>query len=123
MLQRLDEHHVPEEYGEYLKNVAGTAFQAGADTTFTVLQNFVYVMVMNPDVQKRAQTQIDSVVGTERLPDFNDYDSLPFVEAILRETIRSSPVAPINLPHGVTNDDVYEGYLIPKGANVLVNTC
>ena len=49
-------------------------------------------MVLFPEAQKRAQREIDAVVGSDRLPDFSDRPSLPFVEAVLRETLRWHPV-------------------------------
>ena len=52
-------------------------------------------MVQYPEVQKRAQAEIDAVVGTERLPDFGDRFSLPYIEAVYRETLRWHPVAPL----------------------------
>lgn len=67
-------------------------------------------MVLNPEVQKRAQAEIDRVVGTDRLPDFGDRVSIPYVEAVLRETMRFHPIAPLGVPHAGVSDDVYEGY-------------
>jgi len=52
-------------------------------------------MVLHPDVQKRAQKEIDSIVGTGRLPDFDDEKLLPYVSAIVEEVMRWHPVAPI----------------------------
>ena len=52
-------------------------------------------MLLNPDVQARVQAEIDSVVGTARLPVFEDRPSLPYVEAVLRETLRWHPVVPL----------------------------
>ena len=52
-------------------------------------------MVQHPEVQKRAQAEIDAVVGTERLPDFGDRPSLPYIEAVYRETLRWHPAAPL----------------------------
>jgi len=57
--------------------------------------NFVVAMAQNPEVQRRAQAEIDSVVGTVRLPDFGDRSSLPYVEAVYRETLRWHPAAPL----------------------------
>jgi cytochrome P450 len=54
-------------------------------------------MVLHPEAQKRAQTEIDSVVGTGRLPDFDDESSLPFVSALVSEVLRWHPVAPIGM--------------------------
>ena len=48
-------------------------------------------MMHNPAAQQKAQEEIDKVVGTERLPGFNDRESLPFVECILKETMRYGP--------------------------------
>lgn len=78
-------------------------------------------MVLNPEVQKRAQAEIDRVVGSDRLPDFGDRISMPYIEAVLRETMRFYPIAPLGIPHAAVNDDVYEGYLIPKGITILGN--
>lgn len=52
-------------------------------------------MMRYPEVQERAQKEIDAIVGTHRLPDFEDRSSLPYVDAILRETLRWHPVFPL----------------------------
>ncbi|KAG6329177.1 hypothetical protein ID866_9912 [Astraeus odoratus] len=52
-------------------------------------------MVLNPEVQRRAQAELDSVVGPMRLPNFGDRPSLPYVEAVYRETLRWHPAAPL----------------------------
>jgi cytochrome P450 len=89
-------------------------------------------MVIYPEVQAKAQEDIDRVVGKDRLPDFDDRPELPYVEAILRETLRWHPVIPLSLytlpqilklnltissalPHTTTTSDIYKGYFIPKG--------
>lgn len=68
-----------------------------------------------PNVQKKAQREIDNVVGRSRLPTYDDWDSLPYTEAIMREVFRWRPVLPLGIPHRVTSDDIYKGYLFPKG--------
>ncbi|KAG6375513.1 cytochrome P450 [Boletus reticuloceps] len=82
------------------------------------LNVFVLAMVLFPEAQKRAQKEIDTVVGSDRLPNFSDRPSLPFVEAVLRETFRWYPAAPLALPRATTNEDVYEGSYIPKGPGI-----
>ena len=62
--------------------------------TNSILVVFVYLMMNHPEVQQRAQSEIDRVVGQKRLPDFEDRASLPYVDAILRETMRWHPVVP-----------------------------
>lgn len=56
--------------------------------TYSTLQNFAAVMLMFPEVQAKAQQEIDSVLGQGRLPDFQDRQSLPYVECVLWETLR-----------------------------------
>jgi hypothetical protein len=76
---------------------------------------FFMAMALYPSVQKRIQDEIDRVVGTDRLPSYEDRPSLPIVEAVVRETLRWRPVAPLAVPHTTVKDDVYKGYYIPKG--------
>ncbi|KAJ7205366.1 cytochrome P450 [Mycena rebaudengoi] len=109
------------ELEQTIKEVAATAYAGGADTTVSSLASFFLAMATCPDFQKKAQTEIDSVVGTHRLPEFEDRPFLPYVEAIYREVMRWKPVLPLGLPHAATEDDVYDGYFIPKGSTVISN--
>lgn len=56
---------------------------------------FFLMMALNPEAQTKAQAQIDVVVGKDRLPTAADRPMLPFIDAIFRETLRYSPVAPL----------------------------
>ncbi|KAK7688870.1 hypothetical protein QCA50_007560 [Cerrena zonata] len=102
-----------------IRDSVGTAFVAGVDTSAPTLQLFFFAMMSHPDVQKKAQAELDIVVGAERLPTLNDRDNLPFVQAILKETLRWIPVAPLGVPHYTSTDDIYRGYHIPKGSVVI----
>ena len=79
------------------------------------------VMASNPDIQKRAQAELDSVVGPERLPTIEDRSSLPYVSALVKECLRWRSVVPIPPPHVSTAEDEYRGYRIPKGSIVVSN--
>ncbi len=72
-------------------------------------------MAIHPDIQKKAQSEIDRITGKARLPDFQDRPSMPYMEAMYREVMRWMPPLHIGLPHFSTEDDVYKGYFIPKG--------
>lgn len=61
-------------------------------------------MLLNQDVQKKAQAELDSIMG-DRLPDFADCESLPYVNAICKEVHRWHPVAPLGFAHALTQDD------------------
>lgn len=84
------------------------------------MRTFFLVMVRYPEVQKRLQSEIDSVVGAHRLCGMDDRDSLPYVECVIKELLRFSAVAPL-VPHSVEEDDIYDGYRIPKGAWIMAN--
>lgn len=104
-----------------IKESAATAFGAGTETTAAVLMNFILVMILHPDVQQKAHTLVDSVVGQKRLPTFHDRPSMPYIDAIFRECMRWRPVFPLAIMHAAVESDVYEGYFIPKGATVTPN--
>lgn len=78
-------------------------------------------MTVFPEVQKRAQEEIDRIVGTDRLPTVADREKLPYVDSVVKEVLRWHPVAPMGLPHTSTDDDICNGYLIPKGAMLFAN--
>ncbi|KAI0357497.1 cytochrome P450 [Trametes cingulata] len=105
-----------------IKNVALTAFEGGSDTTFSTLQSFFLAMSLYPDVQKRAQEELDAVVGPNRLPDHGDRDALPYVNALIKESLRWMNVLPLSLPHVTTEDQEFDGYFIPSGTIVVANT-
>ncbi|OJT08570.1 O-methylsterigmatocystin oxidoreductase [Trametes pubescens] len=96
-------------------------YLAGSDTTVASVRAFFLAMAMYPDVQRKAQGELDRVVGRTRLPDFEDRNNLPYVNAIVKELTRWNVVAPMGLPHAALEDDEYNGYFIPKGSIVMVN--
>ncbi|GJJ09723.1 hypothetical protein Clacol_003947 [Clathrus columnatus] len=104
-----------------IKDIAGGMFGAGSGTTTAALHSFILAMVMFPHVQKRAQEELDHVLGSGRLPTFEDQPRLPYIGAIAQEVLRWFPVAPNAVPHTTSEDDVYKGYLIPKGAILIPN--
>jgi cytochrome P450 len=75
-----------------------------------------------PDVQKKAQEELDRVIGTSRLPNSTDRERLPYIMAVMKETHRWHPVTPMGLPHTSTAEDTYRGYRIPKGSILMPNT-
>ncbi|EKM56470.1 uncharacterized protein PHACADRAFT_253611 [Phanerochaete carnosa HHB-10118-sp] len=133
--KRMDEDaNIPNYTSELLQNEtlegdkefnikwsAASLYSGGADTTVSAVYSFFLAMTLYPHVAKRAQAEIDSVVGGDRLPNFEDRPNLPYVEALVKEVFRWNPVAPLGAPHRLTEDDTYEGYFIPKGSIVIAN--
>ncbi|KAH7146631.1 cytochrome P450 [Dactylonectria estremocensis] len=102
--------------------ISGTLLEAGSDTTSNTLYAFIQAMLLYPDVQRKAQEEVDKVVGTSRMPTMDDEADLQYVRACMKETLRWMPTTILGaVPHAVTEDDMYNGYLIPKGAGVLNN--
>ncbi|KAL0951323.1 hypothetical protein HGRIS_008028 [Hohenbuehelia grisea] len=120
-LERLSTQNPGAEIDDMIKESAGVAYFSGAETTISVVLSFILAMVMYPSVIKRAQEELDLVVGKHKLPNFSDRPMLPFVEAIFLESLRWNPVAPLGVPHANVADDVYEGYHIPAGSIVVGN--
>ncbi|KIJ32837.1 hypothetical protein M422DRAFT_265319 [Sphaerobolus stellatus SS14] len=121
MMQEISdqEDNLAYESEKIMKSAVAIASMAGTDTSRSAIALFILAMAMHPSVQQKAQAEIDSVVGTERLPDFNDRDSLPYVNAVLKETVRWHNIDPLNNPRLTTEDDAYDGYFIPKGTLVV----
>jgi cytochrome P450 len=95
-------------------------------------------MSLHPEIQRKAQAEIDAVIGNDRLPKFSDQENLLYVQSLVKEVFRWNPVTPlgdflfysficmlidciVGVAHRVTEDDVYDGYFIPKGAYVIAN--
>lgn len=72
-------------------------------------------MATHPEIQRKAQQEIDDVVGSGRQVNLDDRESLPYVEALVRELVRWRPVLPLGVAHCITQDDIYKGHYIPKG--------
>lgn len=78
-------------------------------------------MTLFPEVQRRAQDEIDRVIGPNGLPGPDDRENLPYIEAIVKEVLRWHPVVPMGAAHMTTENDIFEGYRIPKGAYIMPN--
>lgn len=76
-------------------------------------------MALFPEVQQKAQQELDRIVDPDRLPEYNDLEHLPYIRAIAMETMRWIPVLCSGLPHSSLADDMYRGYHIPKGTMVI----
>ncbi|CCM01203.1 uncharacterized protein FIBRA_03251 [Fibroporia radiculosa] len=110
-----------EEFQSTLKTTAGVLYAGGSDTTVSTLHSFFLAMACYPEIQKKAQQEIDAVIGNDRLPTLADQDSLPYVNAVCAELHRWNPVAPLGVTHRLVQDDVYAGYFFPKGTLITVN--
>ncbi|KAI9441764.1 cytochrome P450 [Lactarius indigo] len=107
-----------------IQEALATLYTAAADTVHRIhhLDDLSSQSLLHPDLIIKAQAELDAVTGRERLPTFEDRPRLPFVDALCKEALRWRPATSIALPHAATEDNVYEGFFIPKGAVVFGNT-
>jgi cytochrome P450 len=82
--------------------LGGTILEGASDTVASIVLAFIHAMTKWPDVQKRAQAEIDGIVGDGRSPIWSDYKSLPYVAQCVKEAMRWRPVVPLAFPHAST---------------------
>ncbi|KAI0670926.1 cytochrome P450 [Trametes maxima] len=102
------------EVEEVMKNVC-------AVSTGHTLEAFCLAMALHPEVQKKAQTELDAVVGPHRLPNHSDSVDLVYISAMVKEILRWHVVAPVGVVHRTLDDDEINGYFIPAGTNIMAN--
>ncbi|KIX95937.1 uncharacterized protein Z520_08192 [Fonsecaea multimorphosa CBS 102226] len=95
---------------------------AGSETTATTLQWFFKAVVLYPDSVKAAQEELDRVVGSDRLPQWEDRNKLPYIAAAIEEVHRWASVAPLAIFHATSESDSYRGKAIPARTTVIYNT-
>ncbi|KAJ7627566.1 cytochrome P450 [Mycena polygramma] len=118
LLERTGDETVPEAN---IKALGAITLAAAMETTLSALRAFIHMMVLHPDLQAKAQAEIDAVVGDKRLPNFDDRESLPYIDALYRELMRLHGPAPLGVPHASSEDDVYNGFFIPKDSTIMYN--
>ncbi|KAI0334222.1 cytochrome P450 [Cubamyces sp. BRFM 1775] len=104
-----------------IKSATSSVITAGVDTGTATLVGFFCAMLMYPEVQKRAQDELDLVIGPGRLPVHEDRASLPYISAMVKESLRWHNVLPLGIAHRNMEEDEYRGWRIPKGTMVLTN--
>lgn len=84
-----------QQQEEIIKMTLGSIYAAGADTTVSSMHSLFLVLVLFPQVQRRAQAELDAVIGRDRLPTLNDRPRLPYIEALCKELMRWNMVTPV----------------------------
>ncbi|KXH69314.1 cytochrome P450 [Colletotrichum salicis] len=105
-----------------ISNLTGNFIGAGVDTTTSTMLTFVLAMCLNQDVQSKAYEEIDRIIGRDRCPDWSDEDSLPYLAAVINETLRWRPAFALGgPPHAPIEDDIYNGFFFPRGTSIIGN--
>ena len=106
---------------DYMINSMGDMFSAGYETTSTTLRWAIAYLVHHPECQRDVQSQLDDVVGRDRMPGLDDRPKLPLVLATIMETLRLGNVAEVAIPHYTLSDTTLAGYRVPKDTVVMTN--
>ncbi|KAF9074000.1 cytochrome P450 [Rhodocollybia butyracea] len=120
-LEQMDPNQDIAQQEELIKTASVTAYGGGSDTTVAALGAGILALLMHPEVQAKAHAELDKVLGPGDLPTFSDEPSLPYISAIVKEALRENPITPLAFPHQLTQDDIYEGYFLPKDSIIMPN--
>ncbi|XP_078692022.1 cytochrome P450 2C3-like [Branchiostoma floridae x Branchiostoma belcheri] len=96
-------------------------FIGGTESTSTALRWVSLLMMANPDIQRKVQEEIDSVLGPDQPPAMSHRAQLPYTQAVLAEVFRFACIIAVIVPHTTTQDTNLNGYHIPNQTMVLPN--
>lgn len=96
-------------------------FSAGTETISAMIRWSILYLLHNKPVQDKLRLEIESVVGTSRLPSLDDKPNMPYYEAFIMEVLRMGNIAPLSVGHGARTDIPFRGMVIPKGSVIIPN--
>nr|ATG29990.1 CYP736E21 [Taxus chinensis] len=105
----------------HIKNVTYDLLAAATDTSGGILEWAMSELIRNPSAMKKAQEELDSFVGKNRLVQESDLPQLQYLQSVVKETLRLYPQAPLLLPHFSVENTTVGGYEIPQMTQILVN--
>ncbi|GAV84666.1 p450 domain-containing protein [Cephalotus follicularis] len=112
----------PQYYkDETIGNLMGVLLGAGTDTSAGTMEWAMSLLLNNPRVLKKSQTEIDTHVGHDRLINEGDLAKLPYLHCIINETLRMYPAGPLLVPHESSKECVVGNFRVPRGTMLLVN--
>ncbi|KAF8068005.1 cytochrome P450 [Lyophyllum atratum] len=120
-LENMDEAGDLKEQEYVIKSTAGTMYAAGSDTTVSAISSCILGLLDNPEAFRKAREEMDRVIPLGELPTFDDEASLPYITALVKETLRWRDVTPIAVPHYLRVEDEYKGYRLPANSVIVAN--
>ncbi|KAL8152590.1 hypothetical protein V2J09_010350 [Rumex salicifolius] len=107
----------------HLKGLLMDIVIAGTDTTSNTVEYAMAEIVSNPEVMRRARQELENVVHSSNggLLEESQILQLPYLQAIVKETLRLHPVVPLLVPHCPSESCIVGGYTVPKGSRVFIN--
>ncbi|KAJ0264839.1 hypothetical protein HA466_0012380 [Hirschfeldia incana] len=123
-LMKLKDQEVNSEIPITVNHVKGVLVDmviGGTDTSTNTIEFVMAELISNPKLMKRAQQELDEVVGKENIVEESHITKLPYILAIMKETLRFHPTIPLLVPHRPAETAVVGGYTIPKDTKVFIN--
>ncbi|XP_015898698.3 iridoid oxidase [Ziziphus jujuba] len=96
-------------------------FLAGSETTSSTVEWAMTELLRNPKSMQKAREELNQAVGPNRKVEESDMDNLPYLQAVVKETLRLHPPLPLLVPRNAMEDTEFMGYLIPKDTQIFVN--
>ncbi|XP_077147724.1 cytochrome P450 2K1-like isoform X2 [Ranitomeya variabilis] len=120
LVKQQEEKPNPQLYftDENLTTLVSDLFEAGMDTTSTTLRWGLLLMMKYPEIQKKVQSEIDKVIGSNE-PQVIHRKEMPYTDAVIHEIQRFGNIVPSNVAHATTQDVNFRGFLLPKGIQVI----
>ncbi len=121
----LDEMEKEDKHASFdetqLKVVCTELFGAGAEPTSVTIRWALRFLASHPEVQKKAQEEIDAVVGQDKQVRLSDKDQLHYLRATIEDAVRLSDIHPVGVVHAPSKDTMIDGYVVPKNTFVFPN--
>ncbi|XP_002974099.2 cytochrome P450 71A1 [Selaginella moellendorffii] len=106
---------------ELVKAMVQEMLNGGTHTTSATIEWAVTETIRHPRILEKAQQELEAVVGLHRRVEESDLEKLPYLQCIVKETLRRHPPAPLLVPHMSTQACKVGGYDVPKGTTLFVN--
>ncbi|PON53796.1 Cytochrome P450, E-class, group I, partial [Parasponia andersonii] len=93
----------------------------GSETSSNAIEFAMAEIINQPEIMKKAQKELDAVVGKDNIVEESHILKLPYLQAVMKEALRLHPTLPLLVPHCPSQTCVVGGYSVPKGSGVFVN--
>ncbi|KAJ6326852.1 hypothetical protein OIU78_013860 [Salix suchowensis] len=120
-LLTISEQNNEEMDANSIKHLFLDLFGAGTDTTSSSLEWAMAELLHSPGTLLKARAELERTIGEGNLLGESDIGRLPYLQAVIKETLRLHPAVPLLLPHKAGADADIGGFTVPKNAQVLVN--
>ncbi|KAH9605208.1 hypothetical protein KSS87_018156 [Heliosperma pusillum] len=121
ILQPGNENAFGYESDVVIKAMSMAMILAATDTTAVTLTWALSLLLNNIEALRKTQAELDTVIGKERQVEESDLKNLVYLQAVLKETLRLYPAAPLSVPRESIEDCTVNGYHVPAGTQLFVN--